>query len=62
MDENKAIDSAFLTAIENLFRVLSSSYLVAKGDPNEERKADLAFRQGIVFNRKVYNKAMDLLK
>ena len=62
MDENKAIDSAYSSAIQNLFNVLSSSYLVANGDPNEEKKADLAFQQGLAFNQKVYKKAKELIK
>jgi hypothetical protein len=62
MDENKAIDSAYLAAIENLFKVLSSSYLLAKGNADEEKKADLAFQQGLAFNQRVYQKAKSLLK
>jgi hypothetical protein len=62
MDENKAIDSANVAAIENLFGVFSTSFLMAKGDPNEEKKAEAAFKQGIEFNRIVYKRAKELIK
>jgi hypothetical protein len=41
MNESQSIDSAYSAAIENLFRVFSTSFLMAKGDPAEEKKLKL---------------------
>lgn len=62
MKESQAIDSAYSAEIENLFKVLSTSFLMAKGDPAEEKKAEVAFKEGLDFNRKVYERAKDLIK
>jgi len=62
MNESQAIDSAYLTMIEDLFKVLSTSILMAKGDSAEEKKAEVAFKQGLDFYRKVYNRAKDLIR
>lgn len=62
MNESQAIDAAYLAAIENLFKVLSSSFLMAKGDSAQEKIAEEAFKHGLDFNRKVYNRAKAIIE
>jgi hypothetical protein len=62
MNESQAIDAAYLAAIENLFTVLSSSFLMAKGDSAQEKIAEEAFKHGLDFNRKVYNRAKAIIE
>jgi hypothetical protein len=62
MNESQAIDSAYSAEIQNLFKVLSASFLTAKGNAAEEKKAEAAFKLGLDLSRKVYGRAKELMK
>ena len=62
MDEHKAIGSAFETELTNLYMVLTNSFLMAKGDAEKEKDAEQAFALGLELNRKVYKRALELIK
>jgi hypothetical protein len=61
-EESTAIDGAYTAAIGNLFNVLLSSFLMAEGDSAQEKIAEEAFKHGLDFNRRVYNKAKTIIE
>jgi hypothetical protein len=61
MTDNDAIDAAYSAVLQNLYTVLSSSFLLAKGDTAKEQTAEEAFKQGLALARKVRERAKVLV-
>lgn len=62
MTEDKAAtEAAYADAIKILYKVMMTSYSAAEGNKAVEKKADDAFKAGLVLTRKVRDKALDLL-
>ena len=62
MNDADTVAAAYADAIKGLFKVLSSSYLMAAGDKQAEKHADDAFKAGLALARKVRDQALVLVR
>ena len=62
MNDADTVAAAYADAIKGLYKVLSSSYLMAAGDKQAEQQAGDAFKAGLALARKVRDQALVLVR
>jgi hypothetical protein len=57
MTDTEAVEAAYTASIKGLYEVMSTSFLMAKGNADKEKEAEEAFANALSFARKVRDRA-----
>ena len=57
MTDVEAVDEAYVASIKGLYDVMSTSFILAKGNAEKEQQAEAAFASALAFARKVRDRA-----